>query len=362
MQERRSPLHEEHLRSGGRMVEFGGWVLPVQFRSILEEHKAVRETAGLFDISHMGRVEVTGPGASRWLDGLLTNNVSNLAPGAGHYTFLLNETGGVIDDLILYRTANEEFLMIVNAARTDEDLAWMRAHADPGASWRLLADGVGMALQGPAAPAIFREVFSGAEPPARNRIAPFPFAGEQVWVAGTGYTGELGCEIFAPVESGIALWRALLEQGAAHGLVPAGLGARDTLRLEMAYPLNGSDLSPARTPLEAGLGAFVDLAKPGFIGADALLVQKSFGAKEQRLAGIVTRGKPVPLRAHYGVWRDGEQIGELTSGTLSPTLGAGIGMAYLPADAATPGTELEIDIRGRKYPAVTVKKPFLKQA
>jgi aminomethyltransferase len=360
MTERLSPLHEEHLLLSGRLIGFGGWTLPVFYSSIIDEHKAVREAAGLFDISHMGRVVVAGPGAARWLDRMLANNVASLAPGAGHYTFLLNETGGVIDDLILYRTGDETFLMIVNAARTEEDLAWLRAHPDPGASWQVLPDHVGIALQGPKAPSVFRDTFAGMAPPARNRIADAPFSGDSVIVAGTGYTGEMGYELFAPVSVGATLWKRLLEKGTPHGLKPAGLGARDTLRLEMGYPLNGSDLSPVRTPLEAGLGFFVDLKKEAFIGREALLVQKGLAVGEV-LAGLATTGRPVPLRAHYGVWAGDRQVGELTSGTLSPTLGVGIGMAYLPSDLAAPGTELEIDVRGRRHPATVIKKPFLKR-
>lgn len=342
------------------MIEFGDWLMPVQYSGIVDEHLAVRLDAGLFDISHMGQFTATGAGAEKWLNGLLTNEIGRLTPGHGQYTFLLNESGGVIDDLIVYRMKEEEFLLIVNAAKVDEDFAWMKA--------RLGGDGIafenrsaryaGLALQGPKAPRLFDELF-GISRPGRNEVKRVTRDGVPFVIAGTGYTGEEGYELFLPASAAAAEWNRILDAGAAAGVKPCGLGARDTLRLEMCYPLNGSDLSPEHSPLEAGLSIFVDLNKPEFVGREALLAQRASGVT-MRLAPIRMIDKGPPPRAHYPVLKDGTQVGELSSGTLSPSLGFGIAMAYLPADLARIGQQLEIEIRGRRFAAVVERKPFRK--
>jgi len=336
--------------------------MPVQYTGIVDEHLAVRAAAGLFDISHMGQFIVSGPRAAASLNCLLTNDIARLNPGHGHYTFLLNETGGVIDDLIVYHLSGEEFLLIVNAAKIDEDFAWMQT--------RLGSDGValvnrssqfaGLALQGPKAPRLLDDLF-GISRPARNEVRLLTRDGVPFVIAGTGYTGEEGYEFFFPATEAAAQWNRILDYGAQSAIKPCGLGARDTLRLEMCYPLNGSDLSPAHTPLEAGLSIFVDLQKPDFIGRDALLAQRAAGIPS-KLAPIKMTGKGPPPRAHYPVLKEGRQIAELSSGTLSPSLGFGIGMAYLPAGLARIGEELEIEIRGRRFPATVERKPFRKPA
>jgi aminomethyltransferase len=350
-----SPLEAAHLALGAKLIPFGGWAMPVQYSSILTEHAAVREKAGVFDISHMGQVFVTGADHIAWLDTLLTNNLSKLAPGQGQYTIMLNESGGVIDDLIAYRLSETESLLIVNASMIAEDVAWMEKNLRPGAALRNESDSwAGLAVQGPESAAIFGKLFPGESLPPRNGIGRLA---DGSLICRTGYTGEDGYEFFCPAELGISFFEKFIETGAT----PCGLGARDTLRLEMCYPLNGNDLSPTRSPIEAGLGFFCDLDKPDFIGRKTLLSQKTNGPTVKLTAIEVTEKGPPP-RPHYPVLSaDGETLGELSSGVLSPSLGKGIAMAYLPASFSKPGTPLLIDIRGRRFQAVTVKKPFLKK-
>jgi aminomethyltransferase len=351
-----SPLEATHLALGAKLIPFGGWAMPVQYSSILTEHAAVREKAGVFDISHMGQVFVTGENHIAWLDTLLTNNLSKLAPGQGQYTIMLNESGGVIDDLIAYRISETETLLVVNASMIPEDIAWMEKHLAPGVTLHNESDAwAGLAIQGPDAAAVFVKLFPGESLPPRNGISKTA-TGEII--CRTGYTGEDGYEFFCPAALGIAFFEKFIAAGAT----PCGLGARDTLRLEMCYPLNGNDLSPARTPIEAGLGFFCDLTKPDFIGRETLLSQKENGPTV-KLTAIELTEKGPPPRPHYPVLSaDGDTLGELSSGVLSPTLGTGIAMAYLPAAFSKPGTPLLIDIRGRRFKAVTVKKPFLKKS
>jgi len=353
-----TPLYDEHVRLGAKMIDFGSWLMPVQYSGIMDEHQTVRSHAGLFDISHMGQFMVTGPRAGAWLNGLLTNNIERLSPGQGQYTFLLNELGGVIDDLIVYRLKDEEFLLIVNAAKVDEDFAWMQGRLEAGDVnfTNRSATYAGLALQGPKAPRLFDELF-GMSRPGRNEVRQATRDGVPFVIACTGYTGEEGYEFFFPAAEAAAQWKRILKAGAASGIKPCGLGARDTLRLEMCYPLNGSDLSPDHTPLEAGLSIFVDLNKPAFVGREPLLKQREAGIP-LRLAPMKMTDKGPPPRAHYPVYKDGRQVAELSSGTLSPSLGFGIAMAYLPAELARIGEELEIEIRGRRFPASVERKPF----
>ncbi len=354
---RRTPLYDQHVALGGRIVDFAGWEMPVQYTGILEEHRAVREAAGAFDISHMGEFFVRGGGATAWLDGLLTNRVAKLSIGEAQYTLMLNERGGVIDDLIVYRLGEDDYLLIVNAAKIDEDAAWLQSHARPGIEFANCSDEFSaIAVQGPVARGVFETVFGAALPGERNRVIKVPFHGAEVFVVTTGYTGEDGFEIVAPNAVAVAAWEGLLAAGAK----PCGLGARDTLRLEMCYPLNGSDLSPDHTPLEAGLGFFADLAKDEFVGKAVLDAQKAAGL-QRRLAAIAVNDKSPPIRSHYPVLVDGEVVSETCSGALSPTLGYGIAMTYLPVALAKVGQPVEIEVRGRRYKASVVKKPFLKR-
>jgi aminomethyltransferase len=370
--QKRTPLYDEHVRLGAKIVPFAGWVMPVQYTSIVEEHQAVRNNVGIFDISHMGQLIVEGSGAREWLNTMLTNNIDKLEVGTGQYTFLLNERGGVIDDLIAYRIDVEKFLLVVNASRTDEDFAWLQKHL-PAVEAAVSAasevhitnrstDFGGVAIQGPRVTELFHALFGDdVDLSPRNHIVDLPFDGTDVSVARTGYTGEDGVEVFFPANDAVKFWNAALEKGKAFGIKACGLGARDTLRLEMCYPLNGSDLSPERNPIEAGLGFFVDLTKPNFIGRDALLRMKESGPQE-KLVSFRMKEKGPPPRPHYGVFQNGERIGEVTSGTLSPTLNWGVGMAYVSASHAEIGAPIDIEIRGQKFPATIEKKPLHKKS
>lgn len=346
----RTPLYEKHVAAGGRMVDFAGWEMPVQYTGILDEHRAVREHCGVFDISHMGEFFVGGANAAAWLDSLLTNRVAKLAVGEAQYSLMLNEQGGVIDDLIVYRIGETDFLLVVNAAKIDEDAAWLSARVAEGITFvNRSADFAALAVQGPKAAEVFQKVTNQPFPAERNRVLSLDGA----FAVTTGYTGEEGFELVVPAEDAGRCWDEVIAAGAK----PCGLGARDTLRLEMCYPLNGSDLAPDRTPLEAGLGFFVDLEKGDFVGREALLAQKAAGLPA-RLAAIRVEEKSPPIRPHYVVIADGRKVAETTSGALSPSLGCGIAMAYLPLALAKPGQALEIEVRDRRYRAVVIKKPF----
>ena len=359
--QKKTPLYDEHVRLGAKMIPFGDWIMPVQYTGIIDEHQAVRNNVGVFDISHMGQLVATGAGAGAWLNEMLTNNIDKLEVGGGQYTFLLNERGGIIDDLIVYRTEPETFLLVVNASRSDEDFAWLQKHLSSGVTLEnRSADFAGLAIQGPRVVELLTKFFGNeAELPSRNQIRDFAWRGIKVTIARTGYTGEDGVEAFFPASDAAKIWNGLLEEGKELGIRPCGLGARDTLRLEMCYPLNGSDLSPERNPIEAGLGFFVDLKKPKFVGRDVLVNAKENGTPE-RLVAFRMKSKGPPPRPHYSVLQDGTRVGEVTSGSLSPSLNEGIGMAYVTAAHAKVGTEIEIEIRDRKLPAIIEKKPLYK--
>ena len=357
-----TPLKLAHLAAGARMVNFAGWFMPVQYSGIREEHLAVRERVGVFDISHMGQIFVEGPGALAYLEGILTNRVADLELGYGQYTLMLNAEGGVIDDLIIYRLGQDRYFLVVNASMIEEDAAWMRAHLPPqGVEMREESDAwAGLAVQGPQAGEAFKKAIqdttSQMDLPPRNGITSINLAGDVVLLCRTGYTGEDGFEFFCPAARAEAWWQTFLDAGCT----PCGLGARDTLRLEMGYPLNGSDLSPARTPIEAGLKFFVKLDKGEFVGRPKLVEQVTQGP-DCRLAALRVVDKAPPPRPHYPVWHDGQVVGELTSGTLSPSLNVGIAMAYLPAPLCVLGSRVSIEVRGRRFDAEIVKKPFYKR-
>lgn len=352
-----TPLEALHVELGGKMVPFAGWNMPVQYTSNMDEHHAVREAVGIFDISHMGQFFLRGNGAEEWLNGILSNDVSKLAIGEAQYTFILNEQGGVIDDLIIYRFGDDQIFLVVNASMIDENFAWLNDHLAEGLTLTNESDAwAGMAVQGPDAEETYAKLIPERELPKRNGIDTWEHDNQKFIVCRTGYTGEDGFEIFVSADQGPSLFKKFVDAGAK----PCGLGARDSLRLEVCYPLNGSDLSPQRTPVQAGLGFFCAIDKP-FIGRDVLKKQKEEGLKE-RLVAIKYTGKGPPPRAHYGVFtKDGDQIGELSSGVFSPTLKVGIAMGYLPVEFAKIGTEVDIDVRGRKFPAKVVKKPFYKK-
>jgi aminomethyltransferase len=360
----KTALFAAHQKLGARLVDFGGWHMPVQYSGIIEEHKAVRDAAGVFDISHMGEFFVGGSGALAFLNGLLTNDAAKLGVGQGQYTLMLNEEGGVIDDLILYRLHEIEFLLVVNASKIEEDRAWIKTNLPAGIGFSDKSDTTSaVALQGPKALDIARAFLGTGWPePKRNEITSWSWNCQPILAARTGYTGEDGVELFFANDIAENFLLALLETGKPFGLKPCGLGARDTLRLEASLPLNGNDLSGKRTPLEAGLGFFVSLTKEAdFPGRDVLQRQKSEGVKEKLVAFRVKEKGPPP-RPHYPLFQGAEQVGEATSGAPSPTLGYGVGLAYVRADCAEPGTTLELEVRGARVPVEVVKKPFYKRA
>ncbi|MDR7434670.1 MAG: glycine cleavage system aminomethyltransferase GcvT [Armatimonadota bacterium] len=359
---KRTPLYETHCNLGARMVEFAGWAMPLQYTSIVEEHRAVRTNAGLFDVSHMGEVEFTGPSAFETVQRLITNDLGRLRPGRALYTPMCTEEGGIVDDLIVYMVEEARFLVVVNAATTDGDYAWMKDHALPGTTVVNRSEEISLlALQGPKSLAILQELCDG-ELSALPRFGFLPscrVAGYPVMVARTGYTGEDGFEIFCRPEDAPVIWGALLEVGWHAGVRPAGLGARDTLRLEAGYLLYGQDMDRTTTPLEAGLGWTVKFEKGEFIGRSALLAQREEGVK-RRLVGMVTVERAIP-RTGYKILKNGSPVGHVTSGSYAPTLDKNIAMGYVPIGMAEPGTHLAIEIRGRPVPAEVVKLPFYKR-
>jgi aminomethyltransferase len=352
---KRTALYDEHVKLGAKMVPFAGWLMPVQYTSIVEEHQAVRKSLGIFDISHMGQLIVDGSGARGWLNTMLTNNIDMLEVGQGQYTFVLNDKAGIIDDLIAYRIADRKFLLVVNASGTEQDFDWLDRHRpdDVRLGDRSAYFG-GVAIQGPRIGELFVNL------PARNHIVDVELEGMSISMARTGYTGEDGVEVFFSADDAAKFWNLVLDKGKDLRIKPCGLGARDTLRLEMCYPLNGSDLSPERNPIEAGLGFFVDLTKPKFTGRDILLKTKENGPRE-KLVPFKMKDKGPPPRPHYGVFENGKRIGEVTSGTLSPSLNWGVGMAYINSANAKIGSKIDIEIRGQKFPATIEKKPLYKK-
>ena len=347
---KRTPLYDRHVAAGARLVPFAGWEMPVQYAGIREEHVAVRRAAGIFDVSHMGQIETAGPGAEALLQRLLSNDVSRLREGGAQYSVLCREDGGVLDDLFSYRLGPDRFLTVTNAANHVRDLAWFEEHASghDAAVRDRIADHAMLAVQGPQARAIVGALTDG-ELPARFHTAELTVAGAPgVLVCGTGYTGEDGVELLVAPAHAPAVWDAVVEGGAE----PAGLGARDTLRTEACFHLYGNDLSEDRGPIEAGLGWACKEAT-GFIGHERVARDRAEGTAE-RLVPFAITGP--------GIARQGNPVvggGVVTSGTLSPTLGYGIGLAYLPADRTEPGTTFEIDVRGRVRDAEVRKKPLI---
>jgi aminomethyltransferase len=342
----RTPLHDRHVSLGARIVPFAGWEMPVQYEGVIPEVKAVRTDCGVFDVSHMGEFEVEGPRATELLQATLSNDLDKIAPGQAQYTLLTNERGGIIDDLIVYRLGEFRYLLVVNAANREPDLRWLREREIPGSDVRDVSDAyVLLAVQGP------RAIERLGLPQARE----FTFAegeidGIECMVNRTGYTGEDGCELLAMAEDGPELWDRVLERGA----VPCGLGARDTLRIEVCYPLHGNDITPDTDAISAGLGWCCTLDKE-FSGAQELREIKARGP-ERRLVPFVMEEKGIPRQ---GMTIDGG--GEVTSGTHSPMLDRGIGLGYVPAETSTPDSELTIDVRGRRRRARVVKRPIYKR-
>ena len=375
---KRTELFNAHQRLGGKLIEFGGWEMPVQYTSIIDEHLAVRQDAGLFDISHMGEIMVEGDAAEPFLNQTLTNDIRKLVAGQGQYTLLCNEHGGVIDDLYAYRLAERQFLLIVNASRIEADAAWLQRQQRAfggGARVRNVSDEMGaVALQGPRSIELIDDCFQGpaksgtlvARPSElpKNHIAKFSFESKEAWVSRTGYTGEDGFEIVADKALMQPIWNKLLEVGHPRGLKPAGLGARDTLRTEVCYPLYGHELDEHTTPIEAGLGFFVALDKGDFIGRSVLAEQKAKGVSKKLIAFRMNE-KSAPPRPDYPIWsagQNGTRLGQVVSGTQSPSLGIGIGLGYVPPEFTKVQTPIAIEIRGRRAPATVVSKPIYRRA
>ncbi|HEX8090129.1 MAG TPA: glycine cleavage system aminomethyltransferase GcvT [Blastocatellia bacterium] len=359
---KRTPLYESHVQLGARMVDFVGWEMPVQYSGPMQEHLAVREAAGLFDVSHMGEIEVTGPDALNLVQFVTTNDASKLADNQAQYSIFTNESGGIIDDLLVYRINSEYFLLIVNASGIEADYAWVKNHAgsrsvevnDTSAAFALLA------LQGPRAERILQNLTD-------HMLDRVPYYWSQsvsvdglgCRVSRTGYTGEDGFEILCDANDARHLWNRILITGHEHGLLPCGLAARNTLRLEAAYRLWGHDMDLTTTPLEAGLGWVVKLGKGEFVGRSALQQQKSEGLR-RKLVGFEVLDR-APARDGYTVVVEGKEVGAVTSGSPAPYLKKNIGMAYLPTEHAATGTEFFVVVRGRQVPARVVEMPFYKR-
>ncbi len=356
---RRTPLYEEHVAAGGKLVPFAGYEMPVQYPSgITAEHQSVRTAAGLFDVSHMGEFEISGPEALDLIQHLCSNDASELALGQAQYSTLPREDGGLLDDLLIYRLP-DRYLLVVNASNREKDFAWFQRHAgrfDARIEDRS-DDTALLALQGPVAQAILAGLTdSDLESLAYYHSTQAEVDGHPVLLSRTGYTGEDGFEIYLPNEGAVPLWRGLIEEGRRYGLIPAGLGARDSLRLEMGYALYGNDLDEEHTALESGLAWVTKLDRPEFIAAEALRQRKEEGVSIRLVAfRMVDRAFP---RAGYEIANDGEVVGQVTSGTLSPTLGTGIGMGYVPVSLSKPGTAVDIVVRGRPVAAEIVRPPF----
>ena len=343
------------------MVEFAGWKMPVQYRGVIEEHLAVRSRAGLFDVSHMGEVEVRGPGALDLCQRVTGNDVSRIKTAQAQYNLLLNEHGGIVDDIVVYRLETDHFLICVNAANTDKDFQWIKKNSRGRVEVQDTSSRyVQLALQGPLAEKILQRLTSVR----LDEMRPFHFSFGEIsmircLVARTGYTGEDGFELYCDSSQGERLWSALLDAGRDVGLQPAGLGARDTLRLERAFPLYGHELNETTTPLEAGLEWVTRFSKGSFLGREALLKQKREGVR-RKLVGLEMIG-PGIARSHYSILKQGQTIGEVTSGTKSPTLGRPIALGYVLAEEAGLGNTVEVEIRGRRVGARIVSLPFYRR-
>ncbi len=358
---KQTSLHEVHVQSGARMREFAGWSMPVEYSGIVSEHEAVRSAAGVFDVGHMGEIEVEGPEAERFLQFMTTNDVSRIEDGQAQYSVLATPAGTVVDDLLIYRRTPENFMLVVNAANVSKDLDWLREHNHFDARVRDISDFTGLiAIQGPKALDCLIHL-SGADPTGlpNYRFLETTLAGVNGMLSRTGYTGEDGFEFYYPQGKGPRLWEAILDAGKGLGALPAGLGARNTLRLEAGMLLYGNDIDDSTTLFEAGLGRIVRLDCGNFVGRESLLAEKAAKPK-RRLAGFRMLGREI-ARDRYPVFVDGRERGHVSSGSPSITLKKNIGLAYLPYESSTPGTPLEIRVRKRMCHAEVVVTPFYRR-
>ncbi|NUP99239.1 MAG: glycine cleavage system aminomethyltransferase GcvT [Armatimonadetes bacterium] len=362
----RTPLYDAHLALGARLVPFGGWEMPVQYQGIVAEHLACRAAAGLFDVSHMGEFEVAGPSAATFLEQALTNRVSDLAPSRCRYSLMCNDAGGIIDDLLVYRLDDERWLLVVNAGNIATDLAWLRGLAvhQRAAITDRSPETALLALQGPASRRLLQRLLPAADGERLGSLRYYQFGefallGVSVLISRTGYTGDLGYELAMPADSARRVWDYLLAEGSADGLVPVGLGARDTLRLEAGFCLHGHDISPQRNPIESGLERFVKLDKE-FVGRDALAEAASLGTPE-RLIGLVVTGRGI-VREGAELRHAGQAVGVVTSGGFSPSLQQSIGLGYVRCNMAAPGTALEVVVRDRPVACTVTTPPFYRRS
>jgi aminomethyltransferase len=359
---KKTALYDVHVSLGAKMVPFGGYEMPVQYSSIIEEHRLVRSTVGVFDVSHMGEFEVRGRDALDFLQMATTNDVSALTEGKVQYTTMCYESGGIVDDLLVYHMG-DHYLLVVNAANIENDKQWLQQHIQGDVRIKDRSDEISLlAVQGPQSVVLLQRL-------THVSLAAIPYyhfvrgrlANVDMLISRTGYTGELGFELYFPSDPGIAaaLWKSIFDAGAHVGVGPAGLGARDTLRMEMGFCLYGQDIDSSTHPLEAGLGWLTKLDKGPFIGRDQLLRAKREGLK-RKLIGFTIAGKAFP-RTGYEIFAEGEKRGRVTSGTFSPSLEKGIGLGYVDLDRATPGSRIDIDIRNRQTPATVTTLPFLRK-
>ena len=372
---KRTALFSAHQKLGAKLIDFGGWEMPVQYTSITDEHLAVRNAAGIFDISHMGEVTVSGAGAEEFLNRILTNDIRKLTPGDGQYTLMCNERGGVIDDLYAFKLSEAVYFLIINASRISADVAWLDQQVKKFSGELKMTDAshnyAAVAVQGPRVTDFINDCIptnslscarvARVTDLKKNQIGGFKFENHSVLVSRTGYTGEDGFEIVGGDEIILHLWDKILQVGTPFGIKPCGLGARDTLRTEVCYPLYGNDLDEETTPIEAGLGFFVALDKSEFNGRKVLAEQKASGTKKKLVAFKMT-DKSAPPRPHYPIFSGDKKIGEVTSGTQSPSLNLGIGMGYVPPEFVKPDTKIEIEIRGKRFAAIIVPKPIYRKS
>ncbi|ABO49259.1 glycine cleavage system T protein [Desulforamulus reducens MI-1] len=362
MQElKRTPLYNIHLAAGAKMVEFGGWLMPVQYEGIIAEHQAVRSAAGLFDVSHMGEIQISGPTAREFVQRLVTNDISRLKPGCAIYSPMCNPQGGTVDDLLVYQLEDQQYLLVVNASNTDKDFHWIVSQQVPGVEIQNVSEVTcQLALQGPQAEKILQRLTAVD----LSHIKSFCFVygaveGIHCLISRTGYTGEAGFELYFPASHAERVWQAIMATGATDGLRPVGLGARDTLRFEACLALYGHELTDDISPLMAGLGWTVKFNKPEFVGKEPLLKQKEAGTTYQ-LVGLEMIDRGIP-RQGYAIFKEGQEVGWITSGTFAPTLGKNMGLGYVEIPFADVGKELNIMVRNKPLKARIVKKPFYKR-
>jgi aminomethyltransferase len=361
--ERKTPLYDVHVAAGGKIVEFGGYLLPVQYEAtgVIKEHMAVRTAAGLFDVSHMGEVTYKGKDALKNINYIVTNDCSGMYDGQVRYSPMCNENGGVVDDLLVYKVADDDYLVVVNAANREKDAKWMSEHTFGDVKFEDISDSVAqIALQGPKAPEIIAKLLPESSIPKKyySFVKDVMLNGMKCLVSRTGYTGELGYEIYCDPADAKKMWDTLMEAGKAEGVIPCGLGARDTLRMEAAMPLYGHEMDDTVTPVEAGLGYFVKMDKEDFCGKKAI---EAAGEPKRTRVGLAVRGRGI-VREHCDAFsKDGIQIGHTTSGTFCPFINAPIAMALIDTKYSALGTKFDVDVRGRKIEVEVIPLPFYKR-